>query len=174
MSTVCQKVQEELVEHGGVLDALDAAQRRHVEACSECAAVARAEADLAKLFHQALPPRDELLTERILQEVGSRRWSRRIARLLPLAASLFLVLGAVILLGGLPGGGLLAAVPGTSFGGALGLGGAFLTWVRSLVVAARALAGLVPQWAALSALVVALATAFVVRRIAARVGGPSR
>lgn len=174
MSTVCRGVQEKLVEHGGALDALDVAERRHVKACPECAAVAHAEADLARLFQQALPPRDELLTERILQEVRSRRWSRRVARLLPLAASLFLVLGSVVLLGGLPGGGLLAALPGTSFGGAMGLGGAFLTWVRSLMVAARALAELLPQWAALSALVVALVTAATVRRLAARVGDPKR
>ncbi len=173
MNTDCRKVQEALVEHGGALEPLAAAMRRHVEGCATCAAVARAEADLARLLAEALPPRDALLTERILAEVRSRRRSRRLARLLPLAASLLLVLGAVFLLGGVPGSGLLAALPGTSMTGAMGLGGALLTWIRSLLVAARTLAGLVPHWLALAGLLVAVLGVLALRRLAAKVGDPA-
>ena len=174
MSTVCRSVQEQLVEHGGTLDALDAAAHRHVEHCARCSAVARAEAELSRAFSEALPPQDDLLTERILLEVRSRRRVRRLLRLLPLAASLFLVLGAVYLLGGLPGGGLLTAIPGTSFSGAMGLGGTFLTWMRSLLVVARTLSGLVPGWVAGGAFLVALAGAAALGRLAAKVRGVAR
>jgi len=166
MSMECRTVQEALVEKAGRRDQLAPEVQEHLRLCSECSRFAEAERDLHSVFVTALPPEDPALIERILLAVHDRRLFRQIARWLPLAASALIVLGCVALLGGLPGAGLLAAIPGTTAGGGtLGLGGALLAWMRALEVAARVLAGFVPAWVPLAGLGVAVLGLLLCRRM---------
>ncbi len=166
MSMECRTVQESLVEKAGRGEELGLEAQEHLRLCSECSRFAEGERDLHRVFGTALPPRDPALAERILLAVHERRMFRQIARWMPLAASALIVLGCVALLGGLPGAGLLAAIPGTTAGGGtLGLGGAFLAWMRALEVAARVLAGFVPAWVPLTGLGVAVLGLVLCRRM---------
>ena len=174
MNVECQRVQERLAETGGRIEALPEEAVRHVEACPECRLVAERERDLAAAFAAALPPEDPVLTERIMEAVRQRRRTERLLELLPLAASLFLVLGAAVLLGGIPGSGLIAAVPGTAAAGGLGLAGGLAAWVRSVAVATGALAAVVPGWAVLAAFVLLLGGLLAGRHLLRRLGARTR
>ena len=129
---------------------------------------------LAAAFAAAMPPEDEALTERILETLRERRRRERILRLLPLAASVFLVLGAVALLGGIPGAGLIAAVPGTAASGGLGLAGTLMAWVRSVMLAAGTLSAVVPWWLAMLSLLAAAGGLLAGRRLLRRIGARTR
>jgi len=164
----CQRVQELLAESGGRIDGLPEDAVRHLGVCRECARAAEQERELADLFAAVLPPEDAALTERIMEAVGRQRRTQRLLRLLPLAASVLLVLGAVVLLGGVPGSGLLAAVPGTAVAGCLGLTGGAIAWIRSVAVAAGALASVVPGWVMGGAVLLVLAGLLAGRRLLRR------
>ncbi len=174
MNVECQRVQELLAESGGRTDTLPEDAVRHLGACQECARAAEQERELARLLAVALPPEDAALTERIMEAVGRRRRAQRLLRLLPLAASVLLVLGAAVLLGGVPGSGLLAAVPGTAVAGCLGLTGGAIAWVRSVAVAAGALASVVPGWVIWGAMLLVLGGLLVGRRLLRRLEARQR
>jgi hypothetical protein len=153
----CRSVQLALVEASGDVDRLEQAQRAHAAECSACAEVASAEQRLGQLLEQGAPPFDPRLEATLLAAVGRARARRRIYSLLPVAASLALALLGALLVGGVPGSGLLSLVPAWSAEGWMALAGAAASWGVGLAAIARTMAELLPGEAALGAAAFSLA-----------------
>ena len=111
MATDCQTIQEMLTENGGGLERLDGAESRHLEVCPGCREVAAAEKALGLLFRKAIPPADPVVEERVLAALRPVRIRRRIVAFLPVAASLLVALVGAVMVGGVPGSGILGLLP---------------------------------------------------------------
>lgn len=136
MVTSCEAVQEHLAEIRGETERLSCEERRHLEHCPQCCEVAAAESALGLIFARVLPPADPGLEDRVRTGMRSARRRRRIVALLPVAASLLVALLGAVMLGGLPGGGLIALLPLWSSQGWMSLAAAAGDWNTALHTAA--------------------------------------
>lgn len=145
---------------------------RHVRACAGCAAHA---ALLALLLAAAPGEADEGVVHAILAARPVAPWQRRRwATWLPLAAGLALVALGVALLGGVPGSGAIALVPG-ALGTLITLAGSAvadtLAMVRGGSEAMRVLLGAGGVWVVVWLLVAALGGGWGVLALARRRAG---
>lgn len=152
MSTTCNEVRRAL-EEGVSLPGLEV----HVAGCATC----RAHAALLTTLAAAAPRQvDETTVAAILAARPVARWQRRrLTTWLPLAAGLALMVAGLALLGGVPGSGALALLPG-ALGGLVSLAAAAVAdaWVvvRGGGEAMRALVGVGGGWVVVWLVVLAL------------------
>ena len=111
VATDCQTIQEILTEHGGRLEGLGGAESQHLEVCPDCREVAAAERALGLLFARAIPPADPSVEEGVLAALRPVWIRRRIVAFLPVAASLLVALVGAVMVGGVPGSGILGLLP---------------------------------------------------------------
>lgn len=138
MAPNCEVIQELLAELGGETGRLSADDRRHLERCPQCCEVAAAEAALGLIFANALPPADPGMEARVRTAIRTSRRRRRAVALLPVAASLLVALLGAVMLGGLPGGSLLALLPVWSSQGWVSLAASISDWNAALTTIAGA------------------------------------
>jgi len=140
VATDCQTIQEILTEHGGGLDRLDEAESRHLEACPDCLEVAAAEQALGLLFARAIPPADPAVEASVLAALRPARIRRRIVAFLPVAASLVVALLGAVMVGGVPGSGILGFFPEWSAQGWMAFATSVSDWGTAVATGARAAA----------------------------------
>lgn len=155
MATNCEAIQELLAEHNGETERLSGEERRHLELCPQCCEVAAAENALGLIFAKVLPPADPGMEERVRAAMSVVRRRRRVLALLPVAASLLVALLGAIMLGGLPGGSLLALLPVWSSQGWVSLAASVGDWNTVLTTAAGAATTLLSPGVLVTAIVVA-------------------
>ena len=140
VATDCQTIQEMLTENGGGLERLDGAESRHLEVCPGCREVAAAEKALGLLFRKAIPPADPVVEERVLAALRPVRIRRRIVAFLPVAASLLVALVGAVMVGGVPGSGILGLLPEFSTQGWMAFAAGISDWGSAVATGARAAA----------------------------------
>jgi len=141
----CQATQETLVEVAGDVSRLSGAELLHLESCTSCRALADAEGRLGELFESAVPPTEPAIEAIVMRSVRERLRHRRVAAVLPVAASLLVALMGVAAIGGVPGGSLLSMLPLWSSQSWLALASAAGDWMVALAVATRAAQFTVPS-----------------------------
>lgn len=151
MDATCLSVQLALMEVAGDVGQLAHEERVHVEACSECARAASAELGLGRVLAEALPPEGPALEAAVLAALAPRGWRRRVVAALPVAASLGVVALGVMLVGGVPGVGILSLLPAWSSQGWMALAGVAGDWGVAVLATSRAAGAVVPAPAALAA-----------------------
>ena len=156
MATSCEVIQEQLAEYLGETQRLSEEERRHLERCPQCCEVAAAEAALGLIFARVLPPADPNMEDRVRAAMRFSRRRRRVLALLPVAASLFVALLGAVMLGGLPGGSLLALLPAWSSQGWVSLAASIGDWNTVLTTAAGAATALLSREVLVIAIVVSL------------------
>lgn len=134
----CRNIQERLVEAAGDAGGLSADEQSHLAGCSSCRALAEAELGLRRLFERAVPPADPEVVGQVMAAVAPLRVRRLLAAWLPVAASLVLALLGVAMVGGVPGGSLLAQLPVVSSQAWLYLANAASDWGVAMSAAAGA------------------------------------
>jgi len=134
----CQEIQEILTEHHGEIDRLDGAVGQHVESCPGCREVAAAEFALAQILAEAVPPADPRVEQGVRAALTPVRIRRRIVAFLPVAASLLVTLLGAVMVGGVPGGGMLALLPMWSAQGWMSLAAGASDMGTALVTGTRA------------------------------------
>lgn len=144
----------------------------HVQACAGCREHA---ALLASLADAAPGGTDEVAVQAILAARPVARWQRRQLRSwLPLAAGLGLVAVGLVLLGGVPGSGAVALLPG-ALGAVATLAGSVvadtIAVARGSAEAVRALLGAGGVWAVIWLLAAALGGGWGVLALARRRAG---
>lgn len=167
MATNCEAIQELLAERLGETDRFSEEERRHLERCPQCCEIAAQENALGLIFAKVLPAADpdlEAQVRSVMQSAGRRR---RIFALLPVAASLLVALLGAVMLGGLPGGSLLALLPVWSSQGWLSLATSAADWNTVLTSAAGAATQLLGPGVLATALIVSV-LGFAAVAIAAR------
>jgi hypothetical protein len=157
VATSCEAIQELLVEVSGEVDRLSETQRRHLDVCPQCCEAAAAEGALGRIFAMAIPPADPGMEARVLAAVRPARLRRRVVALLPVAASLLVALLGSLMVGGLPGGSLLALLPMWSSQGWISLAATAGDWVTVITTAGSATSALLSPTLAGVALVVCIA-----------------
>jgi hypothetical protein len=156
LASSCEHIQELLVEHLGETAPLADEQRRHLELCPACCEVAAAERALGLVLAKVLPPADPGMEARVRAGMVAARRRRRMVALLPVAASLLVALLGTLMLGGLPGGSLLALLPVWSSQGWLALAATAGDWGTVVSTAAGATASLLSPGAVAVAAAVSL------------------
>jgi len=156
VATSCEAIQELLTEYGGEAEWLSEEERRHLELCPQCCEVAAAENALGLIFAKVLPPADPTMEDRVRAAMRIARRRRRILALLPVAASLLLALLGAVMLGGLPGGSLLALLPVWSSQGWVSLAASAGDWNTVLTTAAGAATALLSPGVLVTAIMVSL------------------
>lgn len=152
----CEAIQEKLAEFCGEAERLSGEERRHLEHCPRCSEVAAAEIALGLIFAKVLPPLDSTVEKGVRAAVRSSRRRRRIMALLPVAASLLVALLGVVMLGGLPGGSLLALLPVWSSQGWMSLAATLGDWSTVFSTAAGAASALLGPGVLAAAMVVSI------------------
>jgi hypothetical protein len=127
-----------VVEVGGDLDRLDGEQVRHVATCASCRAVVDAELGLAGIMATTVPPADPAVQRRVMETLAPMRRRRRLTALVPVVASALMALVGVVMLGGVPGGSLVARLPAVSSQAWLAIAGAASEWSVGMTAAAEA------------------------------------
>ena len=140
VATDCQTIQEMLAENGGGLERLDGAESQHLDVCPDCREVAAAEKALGLLFAKAIPPADPVVEERVLAALRPVRIRRRIVAFLPVAASLLVALVGAVMVGGVPGSGILGLLPDFSTQGWTAFATSVSDWSAAVATGARAAA----------------------------------
>jgi predicted anti-sigma-YlaC factor YlaD len=153
---VCRAIQERLVEAAGDATGLGPVEFSHLEACPACRAVADAEAGLARLLAQAVPPEDPDVVREVMASIRPVSVRRRVAALLPVAASLVLALLGVVMMGGVPGASLLAQLPLVSSHSWLALAHAAGDWSVAMAAACSAARIALPPAILVGAMLVAV------------------
>lgn len=148
---MCRSVQLALMDVAGEVDQLAQAEQAHVAACSACARAASAELGLSRVLVGALPPADPRLEAAVLAALPALARRRRVWSALPVAASLAVVALGVLLVGGVPGAGILSLLPAWSSQGWMAITGLVGDWGVAVVATARAAGAVVPAPAALAA-----------------------
>ena len=136
----CQATEEMLAELGGKIERLDQVAQHHLEVCPGCREVAAAELALGRIFSEAIPPADSTIEKRVLAHLGPARIRRRFVAFLPVAASLVVALLGAALVGGVPGGGIVAFLPGWSAQGWMAFVTSASDWGVAVSAGARATA----------------------------------
>jgi hypothetical protein len=152
----CEAIQETLAEVLGETDRLSEEERRHLERCPQCCEVAAAEGALGLIFAQVLPPADPKLESRVRDAMRASRRRRRALALLPVAASLLVALLGAMMLGGLPGGSLLALFPVWSSQGWVSLAASVGDWNTVLSTVAGAASSLLSPVVLVGAVMISL------------------
>jgi hypothetical protein len=114
VASECQTIQEALAEYRGEVVRLGAAERRHVESCADCSEVAAAERALGFVFRDAVPEADPSVVAAVMSKLRPARNRRKIVAFVPVAASLLLAVVGAVLVGGVPGSGVVSRLPGWS------------------------------------------------------------
>ena len=140
VATDCQTIQEILTENGGGLEHLDGAGSQHLELCPDCREVAAAERALGLLFARAIPPADLVVEEHVLAALRPARIRRRIVAFLPVAASMLVALVGAVMVGGVPGSGILGLLPEFSTQGWMAFATSVSDWGAAVSTGARAAA----------------------------------
>ena len=140
VATDCQTIQEILTENSGGLERLDGAESQHLEVCPDCREVAAAEKALGLLFARAIPPADPAVEKRVLAALGPARIRRRIVAFLPVAASMLVALVGAVMVGGVPGSGILGLLPEFSTQGWMAFATSVSDWGTAVATGARAAA----------------------------------
>lgn len=156
MATNCEAIQELLTEDRGETQRLSAEERRHLDLCPQCCEVRAAETALGLIFAKVLPPADPKMEDRVRLAMRSAHRRRRALALLPVAASLLVALLGTVMLGGLPGGSLLALLPAWSSQGWISLAASASDWNTVLSTAAGAATALLGPGILVAAIVVSL------------------
>ena len=138
MASECQAIQEALAEHHGEVVRLGEAERRHIDSCPGCSEVAAAERTLGLIFREAVPPADPSIVSGVMAALRPVRNRRRVVAFIPVAASLFLALVGALLVGGVPGSGVLSLLPGWSTQGWSALAGGVSDWYAAAATGVRA------------------------------------
>lgn len=167
MTTSCEAVQELLAESFGETGRLSEEERRHLEHCPQCCEIAAQENALGLIFSKVLPAADPKIEEQVRSAMQSSGRRRRVFALLPVAASLLVALLGAVMLGGLPGGSLLALLPVWSSQGWLSLATSASDWNTVMTSAAGAATQLLGPGVLAIALVVSV-MGFAVVAVAAR------
>jgi hypothetical protein len=167
LATNCEAIQELLAEVLGETERLSEEERRHVELCPQCTEVAAGESALGLIFAKVLPPPDPAMEGRVRAAMQTARRRRRALALLPVAASLLVALLGAVMLGGLPGGSLLALLPVWSSQGWVSLAASLGDWNTVFTAAAGATTGLLSPGLLVAAVALSL-TGFAVVAFAAR------
>lgn len=167
MATSCEAIQELLTEYLGETERLSEEERRHLDFCPQCCEVAAAESALGLIFAKVLPPADPTMEDRVRAAMRTARRRRRVLALLPVAASLLLALLGTVMLGGLPGGSLLALLPAWSSQGWVSLAASVGDWNTVLTTTAGAATALLSPGLLVVAVVVSF-VGFAVVSVAAR------
>jgi predicted anti-sigma-YlaC factor YlaD len=140
VATDCQHIQETLTEYGGGLDRLDETQSRHLEVCPDCREAAAAERALGLLFARAIPPADPVVEENVMAALRPARIRRRVVAFLPVAASMLVALLGAVMVGGIPGSGVLGLLPEWSAQGWMAFATSVSDWGTAVATGARAAA----------------------------------
>ena len=140
VATDCQQIQETLTEYGGGLDRLDETQSRHLEVCPDCREVTAAERALGLLFARAIPPADPVVEENVMAALRPARIRRRVVAFLPVAASMLVALLGAVMVGGIPGSGVLGLLPEWSAEGCMAFAISVTDWGNAFATGARAAA----------------------------------
>ncbi len=156
MACRCEAIQEHLAEVLGETERLSEEERRHLELCPQCCEVAAAEGALGLIFAKVLPPADPTMENRVRAAMRTSRRRRRALALLPVAASLFVALLGAVMLGGLPGGSLLALLPVWSSQGWVSLAASVGDWNTVVTTAVGAATALLSPGVVVIATVVSL------------------
>lgn len=168
MATSCEAVQELLAEDSGGTNRLSNEERRHLEHCPQCCEIAAAENALGLIFAKVLPPADPAMEDRVRAAMRAALRRRRLLALLPVAASLLVALLGAVMLGGLPGGSLLALLPVWSSQGWVSLVATAGDWNTVLNTTAGSATALLGPGILTAAIVVSIlglgAVAFATRR----------
>jgi hypothetical protein len=141
VASECQTIQEALSENRGEVVRLGAAERQHVDACPACAEVAAAERALGFIFREAVPPADPSVVAGVMAALRPVRTWRRVVAFVPVAASLLLAAVGALLVGGVPGSGVISLLPGWSTQGWSALLGGVTDWYAATSTGAAAAAG---------------------------------
>jgi hypothetical protein len=152
----CRAIRETLVEVAGDLSRLDEAELLHLEACPSCRAEAEAERGLDRILSSAVAPADPDVVAHVLASLRPARVRRRLVAFVPVAASMVLALLGVAMVGGVPGGSLIARLPSLSSEAWLSLVGAAGDWVVALAASSSAVRLMVPATVPTSAAVLGL------------------
>jgi len=156
VATSCEAIQELLAEVLGETERLSDEERRHLELCPQCCEVAAAEGALGLIFAKVLPPADPAMEDRVRAAMRTLRRRRRALSLLPVAASLFVALLGAVMLGGLPGGSLLALLPVWSSQGWVSLAASVGDWNTVLTTSVGAASALCSPGVLVGAVLVSL------------------
>jgi hypothetical protein len=156
MVATCEAVQELLAEIRGETNRLSDEERRHLEHCPQCCEIAAAENALGMIFSRVLPPGDPAMAGRVRGAMRAARNRRRILALLPVAASLLVALLGAVMLGGLPGGSLLALLPVWSSQGWVSFAATAGDWNTVLQTAAGSATAILGPGMLVAAIVVSL------------------
>jgi len=140
VATDCQTIQEILTENGGGLERLGGAESQHLEVCPDCREVAAAERALGLLFARAIPPADPVVEKGVLAALRPVRIRRRIVAFLPVAASMLVALVGAVMVGGVPGSGVLGLLPEFSTQGWMAFATSVSDWGTAVATGARAAA----------------------------------
>ncbi|RLE26964.1 MAG: hypothetical protein DRJ65_04235 [Acidobacteria bacterium] len=153
----CETVRYILVEHSGARDLKDPVVDQHLEECEKCRQFATTEGRLVDIFEAASPPADLPLQERVIKAVVTLEARRRRLALLPVAASVVLVLAGVTVLGGVPAASMAAALPSWAGSGWPALAGMVMDFVGALSAVAIGLAEMISGPVVLGAVMVVVA-----------------
>ena len=138
MSSECQTIQEALAEQRGEVVRLGEAEQRHIHSCPGCTEVAAAERALGLVFRDAVPPADETVVANVMSALRPVRTRRRIVAFLPVAASMLVALVGAVLVGGVPGSGIVSLLPGWSTQGWSALVSGVSDWYAATATGVRA------------------------------------
>ena len=138
MATDCQAIQETLTEYRGEIDRLDGVSRQHLEICPGCREVAAAERALGLFFDQSVPPADPRIEGAVLAALKPVRIRRRFVAFVPVAVSLLVALVGAVLVGGVPGVGVVTLLPRWSADGWMAFVTSASDWATAVAAGARA------------------------------------
>jgi hypothetical protein len=138
----CEAIQEMLAQQGGRVERLETACREHLEVCPACQEVAAGERALGLLLSAAVPPADPRIEEHVMASIAPARVRRRAVAFLPVAVSFVLAAVGAVLVGGVPGLGVISFVPSWSADGWATFVARLSDWSLAVAAGARASASL--------------------------------
>ncbi len=154
VASECQTIQEALSEYRGEVVRLGATERQHVDACPGCSEVAAAEMALGLIFREAVAPADPSVVAGVMSALRPVRIRRRVVAFVPVAASLLLAVVGAVLVGGVPGSGVVSLLPGWSTQGWSAVLGGVSDWYSATsTVAAAATAAIDPAFLAAAGMI---------------------
>jgi len=154
----CDEVQALLAELQGRVTELSDGAARHLGGCEACRAAARDEASLHSLLAESLPAEDPGMVASVMAAVGRRHRRRRVLSLVPVAVSGMITAVGVALLGGVPGGSLVALLPIWSRQGWLAVAGMADDWMVAAGATLRTVPAVVPNAVPVVAALLGIAT----------------
>jgi anti-sigma factor RsiW len=145
------------MEAAGEVGALAGEAKRHLASCQECSQAAAEELQLRAAIRAATPAEDHELQTQIMVAVSQRRLRRRLFAVLPIAASFLVAVIGGLMIGGLPGRGLVSLLPLWSGHGWLAFADVVRDWSLVLLTTARMAGDLIPPLVQVAAALLALA-----------------